>query len=341
MIQVRSESYVRYYHKNGTVIDGTGSPSYFADIAVKDGKIAKIAKHVEGAKQVIDAKGLTVTPGFVDCHGHNDLAILTYPDQIEKIEQGITTAIAGQCGTTDAPIGKDVALEPPIQVGEYVNNTDVYRTMGTLLDIAKEVPQGSNTLTFVGHRALRRAAMAMEDREPTREEMEIMKVHLNEAMDHGAIGVSFGLIYTPGCFAKTEEIAELAKVAADRGGMISAHSRDEGYFSYRSVEEMLSVVKFSGARCVLSHHKAEYKENWGKVNQTLRMIDEANREGYDVYCDVYPYNASHTTLAAMIIPTKYFTEGNPGLVRHLSDEKDRQDIKEHLLKRWGEDLSWI
>ncbi|MBQ2696921.1 MAG: D-aminoacylase [Clostridia bacterium] len=327
--------------KNGKIIDGTGSPSFWADIAIENGKIAKIDKRIEGGKEVIDATGLTVTPGFVDSHGHADNAFLEYPDLIEKIEQGITTTVGGQCGDTKAPIGKDVLKEAPVPVGNFGTNHEVYRTMGTLLDIAKELPQGTNSLTFVGHSGLRSAAMGMEDREPTKEELETMKSLLREAMEHGAIGVSFGLFYAPGCFSKTDEVKELAKVAADCGGMISAHIRDEGYFAYKAVEEMINVAKYSGARCVLSHHKAEYKENWGKVNHTLRMIDEANAEGYDIYCDVYPYNASHTRLSAMVIPGEFRTEGDAGIVRHLHNEDVRQEIKNYLKKKYGEDYSWI
>lgn len=327
--------------KNGKVIDGTGSPSYFADIAISDGKIAKIAKNIEGGKENIDAAGLVVTPGFVDSHGHGDNAILTYPDQIEKIEQGITVSVGGQCGDTSAPIGKHLLAEEPVQIAEFGTNHKVFRTMGTMLDIAKNVPQGTNTITFVGHNALRTAAMANEDREPTKEEMDVMKELLIEAMEHGALGVSFGLFYAPGCYSKTDEVKALAKVAAEHGGMISAHIRNEGYFAYRAVEEMIEVAKYSGARCVLSHHKAEYKENWGKVNHTLRMIDEANEEGYDIYCDVYPYNASHTYLPSMVIPEEYRTEGNAGIVRHLADPDTRRIIKEYLKDQYGEDYSWI
>ncbi len=327
--------------KNGKIIDGTGSPSYFADIAISGGKIARIAKNIEGGKEVIDATGLTVTPGFIDSHGHGDYAILPFPGQIEKIEQGITVSIGGQCGDTAFPIGKHTLKEAPVPVGEFGTNHEVYKTAGTFLDIAKDVPQGMNTLTYVGHGAIRSAVMAMENRKPTADELEQMKQLLIDAMEHGAVGISFGLFYAPGCYTEIDEVKALAKVAAEHGGMISAHIRNEGYFAYKAVEEMIEVAKYSGARCVLSHHKAEYKENWGKVNHTLRMIDEANAAGLDVYCDVYPYNASHTRLSAMVVPAKYRTEGDAGLTRFLSDEKIRLEIKDYLKETYGEDYAWI
>ena len=228
--------------KNGRIIDGTGSPSYYSDVAVKDGKIAWIAKGIEGGVQVIDAKGLVVTPGFIDSHGHADNAVLLYPDLREKIEQGITTTIGGQCGGTQAPIAKDVLPEKASQIGDFGKSTDVFRTMGTFLNIARDLPLGANIATFVGHSALRRAVVGRENRPATRDELEKMKELLREALENGAMGISFGLIYTPSCYADTEELVELAKVAAEYHALAAAHIRNEDDFLVRSVSA-------SGCRC--------------------------------------------------------------------------------------------
>ena len=196
--------------KNGTILNGTGSPSFHGDIGVKDGKIACIGKGLEGAKTVIDATGLTVTPGFIDSHSHSDSAVLEFHELLEKIEQGITTSIAGQCGSSPAPISRDADPETAKQVASFGKTTEVYATAATFLETLKQVPTGSNTATFIGHSALRKAAMGMDNREPTAAELEKMKALLREGMDHGALGVSFGLIYTPGCYANTEELIEVA-----------------------------------------------------------------------------------------------------------------------------------
>ena len=327
--------------KNGKIIDGTGSPSYFSDIAITDGKIVCISKGLQGAKKTIDAKGLVVTPGFIDSHSHVDNAMLTYPDQTEKIEQGITTSIAGQCGETQAPISKDANSETAEIIGEFGKATDVFKTMGTFLNIVKTVPQGSNTATYVGFNAIRSAVMGMENRHSTKEELDKMKVLLRDAMENGAMGLSFGFEYTPGCFASFDELVELAKVVAEYNGLISAHLRSEDDFLFEAVEEFLTIVRKSGVRGVISHHKSAKKENWGKVNHTLKMIDEINQDGYEVYLDVYPYTASHTSLASMMVLRKYRAGGSACLVENLENYSIREELKQSIINRWGEDMSFV
>ena len=301
--------------KNGKIIDGSGSPAYVSDLAIKDGKIVRIAENISDGKQLIDATGLMVTPGFIDSHSHSDSTILHFPDQAEKAEQGITTSIGGQCGISRAPAATGST------------DSEIYKTMGTFLDAVKDIPQGSNLATFVGHGNLRKAVMGPYDREPSGEELHQMGNLLREGMEHGALGISFGLIYAPGCFAKTEELIYLATVAAEHGGLVAAHIRDEGDQVIEACEEFIRILKASGARGVISHHKAMYKQNWGKVKITLDMIDRANREGCDVYCDVYPYTASDTTLSARFIPNAYHSGGALAMVEKLKNAEIREQIK--------------
>ncbi|MBQ8813759.1 MAG: D-aminoacylase [Lachnospiraceae bacterium] len=341
MADVRENTYDLVI-KNGRVIDGTGSPAYLADVAVKDGKIVRVGRGIEGGEQEIDASGLVVTPGFIDSHSHSDSAILTYPDQVEKIEQGITTSIGGQCGSSPAPLDRDTDMESQERIGAYGRKVDVLRTMGSFLETAKGVSQGSNIAVLVGQRAIRRAVMGMENRAPSKEELEKMKALLREGMEHGAIGISFGLIYPPGCYAKTEELIELAKVVGEYHGLVVAHIRDESGTLVQAVEEFISVIRASGTRGVISHHKSSMKENWGKVKHTLRMIDEANAEGVEVYCDVYPYSASSTSVSATFIPKELHAGGNEGLMKLLSDPEARERIKADQLSRRGNDgLGWV
>ncbi|MBR5231850.1 MAG: D-aminoacylase [Clostridia bacterium] len=329
-----------YIIKNGLLIDGTGAAPYQADLAVKDGKIARIAENISAEGKVIDASGLCVTPGFIDSHSHSDNAMLTYPDQIEKVEQGITTAIAGQCGGTDAPIAKEKA-DSEKDIAGMGKEKDILRTMGSLLDTAKDVPQGSNIAVFVGHRALRRAVCGPDNRVSTPDELEKMKELLIEGMEHGAMGVSFGLFYPPSSYAAMEELVALAHTAHEHGGIIAAHIRDERDKLLESTAEFIEILRRSGARGVLSHHKAGGKTNWGKVETTLRMLDEAVAEGIDIYCDVYPYTASHTSLSSRLIPKELHDRGSQGLVERLKDESIRAQIKEYGRSQWGDDLSWI
>lgn len=327
--------------KNGMIIDGTGSAAYRADVAIKSGRIERIASGLTGTQRVLDAAGLVVTPGFIDSHSHADAEMLTLPDQVEKIEQGITTNIGGQCGMSKGPVSCMKTPETAADVPGFGKETDVYRTMGTLLDIASQVPQGSNIATFVGHRALREAVMGPVNRAPTADEMRRMQELLIEGMEHGALGVTFGLIYPPSCYALTDELIAFARTAAEHGGLVAAHIRNESDRVIESVEEFLQILRASGARGVLSHHKSVEKQNWGKVRTTLKMLDDAIAQGVDVYCDVYPYIASSTSLSVKVIPAALHDHGVDGLVEILSDPVRRAQIKEQNLRVIGPDLSWI
>lgn len=327
--------------QNGNILNGTGSPRLCADIGIRDGKIVRIARGLTGAARIIDAAGLTVTPGFIDSHSHSDANLLTHPDQIEKIEQGITTAIGGQCGGTDAPIDRDITEKNARMIGTYGRDIDIFRTMGTFLTLARDIPQGSNQALHVGHRALRRAVMGTENRAPTPDELARMKALLRDAIEHGAIGLSFGLIYVPSCYAQTAELIELAKVAGEMHGIVSAHIRNEGDGLIEAVAEFIEVIRQSGARGVISHHKATHCRNWGKVVQTLQMIDDANAEGLEIYCDVYPYCASSTSLWTRFIPQDMMADGLEMLMKRLSDPAARADMRRRALPEMGDDLDWI
>ena len=289
--------------KNGEIVDGCGNEPYFADIAVKDGKIIKIAAGItDPSVKTVDATGLTVTPGFIDSHSHADSAVITHPMQKEKIEQGITTAIAGMCGTSSAPLPIYHEKSDEIEYPGIGTNTEICKTMSSYLKTTRNIPQGCNIAMFVGHSALRKAAMGMANRKPTPDELEKMKELVRDAMDAGAYGMSIGLYYTPGNFSDEHEIIELAKVVAEKGGVLSAHIRGEGDSLIESSEEFLRIVKASGVRGVHSHIKASNERNFGKVKTVLEMIGKANEEGFEVYCDVYPYIAAATSLSASFVP---------------------------------------
>ena len=321
--------------KNGTIIDGTGSPGYVADVAVSGGKIVRISKGIDG-ERVIDAKGLIVSPGFIDSHSHADDAMFEYPDMIEKTEQGITTSIAGQCGISLAPAAEGMNI-----VNGFGNSRDIFSSFGEMARAVRSLPMGANIMSFVGHGSIRKAVIGYDNRKPTEDEMSAMKALLCDAMENGAVGLSFGLVYTPSCYADINELIELARVVKSYNGVISAHIRSEAFALVEAVEELLEVVKTVGVKAVLSHHKAMYKSNWGKVGRTLKMIDEAVNEGYDVYCDVYPYTASHTTLVSTVIPPEMRALDSSGIIGLVSDRAMRRRIKEKYTEIYGPDLGYI
>ena len=312
--------------KNGKIIDGSGGESYFADIAVKDGKIAKIGSIDDSAATVINADGLTVTPGFIDSHSHADYAVFPLSGMKEKVEQGITTAIAGQCGDSVAPLGINFDKNSAATYGDHGRVYDIRKTMDSFLECGSGVPLGCNIATFIGHGSLRESVVGMENRTPTDEELERMKDALRSALRSGAYGMSTGLYYAPGSYANEDEIVALAKVVGEEGGVLSSHIRTESNAVIDASEEFIRIVKASGVRGVHSHIKSCGENNFGKVKTLLEMIESANADGCDIYCDVYPYNASHTSLAASFVPRELHADGK--LLENLRDPEKRKISKE-------------
>lgn len=304
--------------KNGHIIDGTGSPEMKAQIAIKDGKIVKIARHIDGsAKTVIDAANKVITPGFIDSHSHSDNQFSSNPVQTEKVEQGITTSVAGQCG--GSVCGEKAA--------EFLDN-------------AKNSELGANMALLIGHGTLRRVVMGTENREPTPEELEKMKAMMASAMEHGALGVSFGLIYVPGCYAKTPELIEIAKVVGKYHGIAAIHLRNEGDRLVEAVQEFIEIVRQSGVRGIVSHHKAVGFANRGKVHTTLQMLDDANAEGLELYADVYPYAASSTNFSSPFIPAAMKAGGTEALLKRMESTEQIAELKKKFYGKYP-DTRWV
>ena len=317
--------------QNARVVDGTGMSAYFTHVGIRDGKIALIAPVVkEEAKQVMDARGLTLTPGFVDSHSHDDMIMETVPGCPHKLEQGITTQIVGMCGHSAAPLSEqfyDEGLRICRSLCANGVNVDQpsRRDFPTYLKMLRE-EFGTSMGFHIGHGTVRTAVMGFARRKPTPEELEQMKAHVRAAMEAGALGISFGMIYTPGTFADTEEMIELCKVAAEYGGDMTIHMRNEGSRLVEAVEETLRIVRETGIRCVISHHKVGGgPANWGKVKQTLQMVDDINAEGYTVFLDQYPYYASSTGLSVEI-PGAYLSKPKAELLEIMADPEKRKEL---------------
>ena len=309
--------------KNGKIIDGSGKSAFFADVAIKDGKIVKIGKIEGECEKIIDATGLVVTPGFIDSHSHNDNALVNFPDLVEKVEQGITTSIAGQCGASPAPsIKEDGSI---LKMSEF-------------FDSIKDNYFGSSTMCLAGYKSIRKTVMGMRKDIPTENELKKMKELLRDALEAGAAGLSFGLIYPPCSYAKTEELVEMAKIVKEYNGIVSAHIRGEGNTVVESAEEFIDIVRQSGVRGVHSHMKvAGGPQNHGKSKDLLENLDKAVSDGVDIYADVYPYIASHTSLSVTIVP-----DSGQNLIERLKSEEERIKIREWNMTRWWkDDFSWV
>lgn len=286
--------------RNCRVIDGSGSPSIRSDVAVTGGIIAAVGRKLGAAHETVDADGRCLAPGFIDSHSHNDLIIEDDPAFTGALEQGITTQITGQCGESPAPLSRN-RLSDTLRVCGPELCKDPARRYDFGAWLSSLPPMGVNTAFLVGHGNLRAAAMGFENRAAADTELSEMEDMLRRCMEGGALGVSFGLIYPPGLYSDTAELTAMAKVSAAYGGITAAHMRSENTRLLPALREMLEIARKSGCRTVISHHKSTGGSAcWGQTEKTLPMMDELNAQGYDVYCDQYPYTASATGLSTDI-----------------------------------------
>lgn len=315
------------------VVDGTGNPWYKADVGIKDGKIAVIGKISGEANIIIDGKGLYLSPGFIDPHAHDEGCIFSEEAIFNKLSQGVTTDISGNCGLSLAPVSdkywKDnrkvhTLLSPPKFMQEFTS-------FKQFLEKIDERRLGINVGFQVGHGALRIAVMGLENRPPTDKELELMKDYLREALDSGAAGMSIGMLYPPGSIAGKDEFVQLCKVLKDKDRMFTIHIRDEANNVIESIEEAIEFARLSGAAVNISHHKAIGKNNWGKIKTTLKMIEEANQLGVEVGFDQYPYSANCTNLNTILPPSYLVGDLSEQLVSNLKNPQFREKAKVDIL----------
>lgn len=311
--------------RGGKVLDGTGAPWYRADVAVAGGKIRAVARHLDTeAKLVIDAGGRAVAPGLIDAHSHSDSALLINPKAESKIRQGVTTEVIGQCGSSAAPVSQ-LSLEEAKQslLGEEMAIS--WRSMAEYLALLESRGVAVNVVPTVGHGTIREAVVGYDERRPTDAEMRRMKDLVAESMQAGARAFTSGLIYPPGSYAETGELVELARVAAGYGGIYMSHIRDEGDHLLDSVAEAIEIGEKGGLPVQISHHKAVGPANWGRVKDSLAMIDAARARGVDVTADQYPYVATSTGLGS-IIPDRAHDGGTQKLLERLKDGPTRAKL---------------
>ncbi len=318
--------------KNGTIIDGTGKPSYSGNIGIKDGSLCLNPDSVE-AKNVIDAQGLTISPGFIDAHSHGDLILGSKDASLFKTTQGVTTEYVGQCGLSAAPVSeknlRDVQHMLSMGTNFFPDDMKNWNTFARFLKYADQLGLTINSKMYVGHSTLRISVMGMENRPATKKELDTMKGILREAMESGAAGFSTGLIYTPSVYATEEEIIELAKVIEPFNGIYASHMRNESDKIVEAVKETINVGRQAGVRVDISHHKMLGKPNWGKQKETLKLIHDANHEGIRVFHDQYPYTANMTTLNATM-PPWHLSDGFDEMTKKLRNPEFRKQIRREM-----------
>jgi N-acyl-D-amino-acid deacylase len=321
--------------RGGEVLDGLGSEAVRKDIGINRKKIVALDDLTSAVSdQVIDATGLMVAPGFIDTHSHSDLALFEEPSNWNKLIQGITTDLEGMCGLSLAPVpagkGNVIREVMPFLPRTILNRIEDFRDFQHLFSMYDDITPGTNIGVYAGHGNIRGAVLGVQNVQPTGKQLDQMRGLMEEAMQAGALGVSYGLIYPPGVFSQKEELSAMAELAAKYGGGFTIHLRSEGKYLIESVQEALDIVRETGVYAILSHHKAAGKANWGKVEKTLQMIEEINREGYRVGLDVYPYLASATSLKTLI-PSELHAQGIQSLLVELQTETGKKRIKDYML----------
>lgn len=306
---------------NGLIVDGTGKPSYHANLGIKGDTIEFLGNHTCAAENVIDAAGRIVTPGFIDIHTHSDLGILAVPTADNYVMQGVTTTVGGNCGFSLAPVNQKYFQDlqsycAPFLIKEGSYSWD-WSSFKDFYDLVSRTGLAVNIVPFVGHGTLRIAVNGFKDGACTDHELRAMQKLLAECLEQGAFGMSTGLFYPPGSFSSRDELEALFTVLHQFGGIYSSHLRSEGRYLVQGVQEAIELGEKFDVSIELSHHKAAPVKHWGKVCRTLQLIRTYSSKGVNVSCDVYPYNASSTTM--MVLLPNWALEG--GLSETLSNLK--------------------
>jgi N-acyl-D-amino-acid deacylase len=313
---------------NGHIIDGSGNPWYSADVGIRGDRIAAIGK-LSAAKAIrsIDAHGLVVSPGFIDMLGQSETALLIDNRAISKLSQGITSEITGEGGSIAPQDAKTLApLAPALE--PYHLKIDFTDLAGYFTRLEK---QGTpmNLGTYVGLAQVREAVLGDDNRAPSAAELEAMKALVAQAMQQGAMGVSTALIYPPGHYAKTKELIELAKVAAQYGGIYASHMRSEGKSEVAAIDEALRIGREAGLPVEIFHLKVVGQPRWGTMPQIIAKLQAARDAGQDVTADMYPYLAGGTAMVSALPP--WMADGGMDkLLERLRDPAIRARIKHEL-----------
>lgn len=315
--------------QNGLVYNGLAEKPVQADVAIKDGVIAQIAPKISGETgQCLDVSGLAVAPGFIDIHSHSDTTFLRDDRCESKIMQGVTSELAGQCGSTVYPCADD-RLE---NLYAYVGEKSPFASTSLASFVSKcrreNRRMSTNLISLIGHGALRCGVMGLEGRAATEKEIDLMAELLQQEMANGAWGLSLGLGYAPGIFANQQELNALGKVVYRYDGIITSHMRNQGAEIFPALEEMFEIYRATGAHVHIAHLKMSGKKQWGTADKLMEYLRQARANGIWVTQDMYPYTASSSGLTN-IFP-KWTLAGGVEMAAQRLTTKDRGPIMEAL-----------
>lgn len=313
---------------NLKIFDGSGTKPFYGNILIENDKIKKVGSFpAENADEVIDGTGLCAAPGFIDTHSHSDLNVLTKPQLLPKIMQGITTEVLGQDGVSMAPLPlKYIDPWRKNLAGLDGDSNEVdwqYETTANYLKMIEKAQPSINECYLVPHGNVRMEAMGLVNKAADAEEMQKMKSVLRRELEAGAYGMSTGLIYMPCAYAPTEELIELCKVVAEYDGVFVVHQRSEADTIIDSMKEIIEVGRKSKVKVHFSHFKVCGKKNWHYIDAMVNLLDKAEAEGIRVSFDQYPYVAGSTMLG-VILPPWVHDGGTNKVLERLQDKSARQ-----------------
>jgi len=331
---------IDYLVRNGVVFDGSGSEPVETSIGIYGDRITYIGDGEVPARAVIDAKGLVVSPGFIDAHAHSEFTILADGRAEGKLSQGVTTEINGNCGLSAAPLYGEAFEHREADLKE-LGIKERWSTFSEYFNILKSKGIAINFGTLCGHGNIRASVIGYKDAAPDENALNEMKRLLSDAVRDGAKGLSTGLIYPPGVYSKTGELIELSKVLSTppnppltKGGqggvgIYATHMRSEGDALTEAIEEVIMIGKGAGVNVHISHIKTAGKRNWWKVDSAIELIESARKEGVRLTCDRYPYIAASTDLDT-ILPSWVYDGGAEEELRRLKDADTAKKIKSEI-----------
>jgi N-acyl-D-amino-acid deacylase len=324
----RTESQSRRFDviiRGGTVYDGTGRPPLRADLGIKADRIAAIGNLSRAtAPTIVDARGVAVAPGFINMLSHSESSLIVDARSLGEIKQGVTTQIFGE--SSMGPLNDQMKQRLHESQGD-VKYTIEWTTLAEYLNYLEKRGVSQNVASFIGAATVREYVIGFEDKPPTPEQLARMRELVRREMEAGALGITTALIYPPAFFAKTDELIELCKVAANYKGKYTTHMRSEGNQLIEGVEETIRISREAGLPAEIYHLKASGEANWPKMDRVIRMIEDARREGLKITADMYTYPAGGTGLNASM-PPWVFDGGAEAAYRRLQDPATRRKIAE-------------
>lgn len=329
---------------NGLIIDGTGAPWFRGHIGIQGGRIAGIwEQDPPNAAQIINADGGFIAPGFIDVHTHDDIAFLRNAARPEKIVQGVTTIVTGNCSFSNYPAPEDLNVAGVAEHLETllgpISRDEIFPNFAEYVRALEQQKLGPNLVSLVGHGPIRIAVMGFESRQATPVERLEMEKLLDLQLSQGAAGLSIGLVYTPGSWADDAELLGLAHVVARHGRLLAAHIRNYDYAVEAAIEEFIALLKRSGCKGLLSHLQVCGRENWGKMPALLERLEVARKDGVDIACDMYPYTAGSSTIL-QLLPPSALEGGSEAILRRLTEPQSLSNIRKAVVDDRADDPSW-